>query len=62
MKKYTGLILLALLTMTCAALEGLFEGLPAQFIQFNGLLTMLCVGVFISWTLKIRQSGHRDGK
>jgi hypothetical protein len=54
MKKYFLLIPLALLTITCAVLEGLFETLPAQFIQINGLLTIVCVGVFIVWTLKVQ--------
>ena len=52
MKKYIILISLALMTLTCAVLEGLVE-LPAQFIQLNGLLTILCTGAFISWTLKV---------
>jgi hypothetical protein len=53
MKKYIILISLALITLTCAVLEGLVE-LPAQFIQLNGLLTILCTGAFISWTLKMQ--------
>ncbi|MDX2428789.1 MAG: hypothetical protein QNK22_08875 [Xanthomonadales bacterium] len=48
------LTLLALLTMTCAVLEGLVESLPSQFIQINGLLTIVCAVVFIIWTLKIQ--------
>ena len=52
MRKYIILISLALMTLTCAVLEGLVE-LPAQFIQLNGLLTILCTGAFISWTLKV---------
>jgi len=53
MRKFI-LISLALLTMTCAVLEGLIEGLPPQFIQINGFLTIVCAGVFIVWTLKIQ--------
>ena len=53
MKKYIILISLALMALTFAVLEGLFE-LPAQFIQLNGLLTILCTGAFISWTLKVQ--------
>ena len=53
MKKYIILISLALMTLTCAVLEGLVE-LPAKFIQLNGLLTILCTGAFISWTLKVQ--------
>ena len=61
MKKYIALTILALLTITCAVLEGLFESLPAQFVQFTGLLTILCAGVFITWTLKIQaESFKRD--
>ncbi len=52
MKKYIVLIFLALLTMTGAVLEGLVEGLSPQLIQVNGLLTIICAGVFISLTLK----------
>jgi hypothetical protein len=52
MMKYIVLTIMALLTLTCAVLEGLFEGLPPQFIQFNGLLAIVCTGVFIAWTLK----------
>ena len=54
MKKYILLISLAILTMTCAVLEGLVPSLPPQFIQVNGLLTILCAGVFIVWTLKVK--------
>jgi len=54
MKKYIVLIFLALLTMTGAVLEGLVEGLSPQLIQVNGLLTIICAGVFISLTLKIQ--------
>jgi hypothetical protein len=46
--KYAALIILALLTITCAVLEGLFDSLPAQFIQFNGLLTLVSTGVFLA--------------
>ena len=48
------LISLALLTVTCSVLEGLVESLPPQFIQITGLLTIVCAGVFITWTLKIQ--------
>jgi hypothetical protein len=53
MKKYIILISLALMALTFAVLEGLVE-LPAQFIQLNGLLTILCTGAFITWTLKVQ--------
>jgi hypothetical protein len=54
MKKYIVLIILALLAMTGAVLEGLVEGLSPQLVQVNGLLTIICAGVFIFWTLKIQ--------
>lgn len=53
MKKYIILISLALLTLGCVTLEGLLE-LPEQFIQLNGLLTILCTVAFIGWTLKVQ--------
>lgn len=53
MKKYIILISLALMTLTCVVLEGLVQ-LPAQFIQLNGLLTILCTGAFIGLTLKVQ--------
>ena len=61
MKKAIVLTLLALVTMTCAVLEGLVESLPPQFIQVNGLLTIVCAGVFIVWTLKVQADRfHKD--
>ena len=54
MKKYIVLIFLGMLTMTGAVLEGLVEGLSPQLVQVNGLLTIICAGVFIFWTLKIQ--------
>ena len=54
MKKIIVLTSLALLTMTFAVLEGLVESLPQQFIQINGLLTIVCAGVFIVLTLKVQ--------
>ena len=51
MKKYVIMVLLALMTLACVTLEGLID-LPVQFVQVNGLLTILCAGAFISWTLK----------
>ena len=54
MKKYIVLIILALLTMTGAVLEGLVEGLSPQLVQVNGLLTLLSALALIVWTLKIQ--------
>jgi len=61
MMKYTVLAILALLTVTCAVLEGLVESLSPQFIQLVGLLTIVCTGVFIGWTLRLQaRSFKRD--
>jgi len=54
MLKYVALTMLVLLTVTCAIIEGLIEGLPSQFVQLVGLLTLACTGVFVGWTLKLR--------
>jgi hypothetical protein len=60
MKKYIVLISLALLALTFAVLEGLLE-LPPQFIQINGLLTIICAAVFIGWSLKVQiESFNKD--
>ena len=58
MKKYIVLIFLAVLTLTGAVLEGLVEGLSPQIVQVNGLLTIICAGIFIVWTLKLQAQGH----
>lgn len=58
MRKYVILISLALMTLGCVTLEGLIE-LPQRFIQFNGLLTILCTGAFIGWTLKVQADDFR---
>ena len=58
MMKYIALAILALLTMTCAVLEGLVEGLPAQFIQLVGLLTIILTGVFAGWALRLQANRH----
>ena len=52
--KYVALTMLVLLTIICAILEGLVEGLPYQFVQLVGLLTLACTGVFVGWSLKLR--------
>ena len=54
MKKIIVLTSLALVAITFAVLEGLVESLPPQFIQINGLLNIVCAGVFIVWTLKVQ--------
>lgn len=61
MKKYIVLILLGMATMAGAVLEGLVEGLSPQLVQVNGLLTILCTGVFIFWTLKLQAGGFSQG-
>ena len=61
MMKYIVLAVLALLTVTCAVLEGLVESLSPQFIQLVGLLTIVCAGIFIGWTLRLQaRSFKRD--
>ena len=52
MKTSIILALLALLAVAGAVLEGLVEGLSPQLIQVNGLLTIICAGIFIFLTLK----------
>ena len=54
MKKYILLISLAVLTLTCAVLEGVVASLPPQFIQLNGLLIIICAGALIVWTVKVQ--------
>ena len=54
MKARISLAALVLLTVACALLEGLVESLPRQFIQMNGLLIILCDGVFVGWTVRLR--------
>ena len=60
MMKTIVLMTLALLTLTCAVLEGLVESLPPQFIQLTGLLTIVCTGVFIGWVLKLQATSFRS--
>jgi len=60
MKNYIVLITLTVLTITCAVLEGLFESLPPQFIQFVGLLTIVCTAIFIGWVLKLQLSHFKS--
>ena len=54
MIKTLALILLALLILSCAVLEGLHDNLPAQFIQVNGLLALT---VSISWVVWVAKTG-----
>ena len=54
MKKYILLISLAVLIISCAVLEGLAPSLPPLFIQLSGLLTILCAGALMVWTLKVQ--------
>lgn len=54
MKNPIILMSLAIITVTCAVLEGLVESLPPQFVQFNGILTIVCAGVFIVLALKVQ--------
>lgn len=59
MNKYVVMVLLALMTLACVTLEGLID-LPVQFVQINGLLTILCTGAFISWTLKVHAKEYNE--
>ena len=54
MKNHILLISLAVLAMICAVLEGLAPGLPPQFIQLSGLLTIVSAGALVVWTLKVQ--------
>ena len=54
MIKTFALMLLAILTLSCAALEGLYDNLPAQFIQVNGLLVL---AVSITWVVWVAKTG-----
>ena len=54
MKNFIILMSLAIITVTCAVLEGLVESLPPQFVQVNGILTIVCAGVFIVLSLKVQ--------
>jgi len=57
MSKYIIPILLALLALTGAVVEGLVEGLSPHLVQVNGLLTIICTGALIAWTLKAQAGG-----
>lgn len=62
MIKYIVLAALALLTITFSVLEGLVEALPPQFIQINGLLTIVCAAVFIILALKTQAQGFKKDR
>ena len=57
--KYILLLTLAVISLGCAVLEGLYSALPSQFVQLNGLLTIICTAVFIAWTLKLASGSFR---
>lgn len=59
MKHIIILISLGLLTMVGAITEVVFPGLPQQWIQINGLLTILFAMSFVILTLRIQASGFR---
>ena len=60
MKKYIVLILLAVLSMTGAVLEGLVENLSPQLVQLNGMLTLVSAVALVVWTLKVQQGKHSE--
>lgn len=45
--------LLAFIAIVCAVFEGLFE-LPAQFVQFTGLLSVVSAFALIGWSMMIK--------
>ena len=53
MTKFIALGLLVFTTIICAVFEGLLE-LPPQFIQFTGLLSLLCTFALIGSSLMIK--------
>lgn len=55
MKKYVLLIVLALVTMAGAVLEGLVENLSPQMVQLNGLFTLISASVLIGWALSVQE-------
>ena len=59
MKNLIILMSLAIITVTCAVLEGLVESLPPQFVQVNGILTIVCAGVFIVLALKVQAKSFK---
>ena len=60
MKKYIVLGFLALLTMTGAILEGVFQTLPQVVVQANGLLTIIAAMILVIWTLKIQADDFKN--
>jgi len=53
MSRIIALSALALLAVAGALLEGMIDQVPPQFIQINGILIILCTGVFILSALKV---------
>jgi len=53
MSRIIALSALALLAVAGALLEGMIDQVPPQFIQVNGILIILCTGVFILSALKV---------
>ena len=60
MKKYIVLVFLALLTMTGAVLEGVFQTLPQAVVQASGLLTIIAAMILVIWTLKIQVDNFKN--
>ncbi len=56
MKKHLIWVSLAVLALSFAVLEGLVSNVPQQFVQFNGLFTILATMAFIGWTLKMQMA------
>lgn len=54
MKKYIALTMLAFIIITCSVIEGLVVNLSPLFVQLNGLLILVSVGVFsVFWILSV---------
>jgi len=53
MMKIFTLSVLSVLALAGALLEGLIDAVPPQFVQLNGVIIILCTGVFILSALKV---------
>jgi hypothetical protein len=58
MNKYVIWIALSILALSFAVVEGVVANVPEQFVQFNGLLTILSVLGVVVWSLKMQMSGR----
>jgi hypothetical protein len=56
MRKHIVLLMLTLITMTGAVLEGLVADFSPQMVQINGLLTLVSAIALITWALSIQSA------